>query len=115
MAFYRSPLYHFADVGETGIDQVPPKCNIFIDSTGLTYIKETETGLTPTSTITDAISGDNIVIGDLKPSGEIPMATGYSPVNDQDIATKISVVNEIVTRLEANLLFDAGLFGGYQY
>ncbi len=52
--------------------------------------------------------------GNLDSDGTIPMDVGYAPVNDQDIATKVSVTEEIITRLEANMLFDAGLFGGYQ-
>ncbi len=108
MAFYRSPWYHFNDTTETGIDQIPPNGKVFIESTGTTYLKDNDTGITPTSTIQNAIDGGNILTDGLKADGTIPMSVGYIPVNDQDIATKVSVEDKI----GSNLLFDNGVFGG---
>ena len=51
------------------------------------------------------------LVGDwaLKADGSIPMTTGYVPVNDQDIATKISVKEEIT--ITGKFAFDAAIFG----
>ncbi len=50
-------------------------------------------------------------IGNLKSDGTIPMDAGYTPSNDQDIATKVSVQEEVITRLEANVHFNLSIFG----
>ncbi len=113
MAYDRKPLYHFTDATKTGIDKVPEDRVIYIEDTAILYTKVSDTGLTGTSTITDAITNGNIIelinippAGNLDSDGTIPMDVGYAPVNDQDIATKVSVTEEI----NNNSLFDAALF-----
>ncbi len=61
MAYKRKPLYHFADTTETGVDKIPLKRVLVLESTELLYMKENNIGLTPMSTIADAITNGNII------------------------------------------------------
>ncbi len=162
MPYSKKGIYHFRTTTELGIDAMPLKRTLFVESTNTFYAKNTDAGLTPASTVQDAINNGNLINltgtgggggvtsiddlsdvdtdttspangqvlkwngsnwvpaddintdsgGNLKSDGTIPMDAGYTPSNDQDIATKVSVQEEVITRLETNLAFDVGYFRG---
>lgn len=63
MAYVRKPNYHFRTKLDTGIDKVPNGRVVVVedfDGVVKTFVKSTNTGLTGTSTIVDAITGLNI-------------------------------------------------------
>ncbi len=116
----KKPIYHFIDTASEDVIDVPLGRMIYVVSSQEFYIMDNTTGLVQADTISDAITAGNIVplneasvsIGNLDSDGTIPMDVGYAPVNDQDISTKVSVTEEIITKLEANMSFDVGIFRG---
>ena len=61
MAYNRKPLYQFKTPSDTGIDKVPLKRVVVLESTNIQYIKDNNTGLTASSTLQDAIDNGNLV------------------------------------------------------
>ncbi len=62
MAYERKPIYHFDSVNSVGINKIPNEVIIFVKNTSKLYEKLTDTGLTNTSTIRNAIDNNNISV-----------------------------------------------------
>jgi hypothetical protein len=116
MAYMSKPVFWFEDDTETGIDEIGLGSLVFVEASHSMLSKVSNSGLSNSSTIADAITANalveafNLGDGNLKSDGSVPMDGGYAPNLDQDIATKVSVVEEVITRLETDLMFDLGLF-----
>ena len=60
MGYRRGSVYYFADASETGLDEIPIGYQIMERATGSSFLLTDKTGITSTTTITEAIDSELI-------------------------------------------------------